>query len=149
MDDEPSKEALELVKRIRALDFGEHTYSDAQAADEINSFAAAAVERERERAVLDYDAVLGERDKFIVSQGLFMDFVAQLPKDAPRRSMFVEARNAALEEAARLVDETQEAVRNTTDDDGGRYLNPRRYGNLIGLAYSAGIRALKTETPNG
>src|SRR6185437_14358720 len=131
MADEPSKEALEASRQIISIIdscAGDVFLLAPHIAVILTDFAAAAVERERERAVLDYDAVLGERDKFIVGRGLFMDFVAQLPKDAPRRSMFVEARNAALEEAAKYC-EIFEAKH-------------------AGAFFAKDIRALKTETPN-
>ncbi len=52
-------------------------------------------------------------------------------------------RNEILEEAARVVEEGQET--HTTNANGDSYhLSPRRKGNLAGLAYAEGIRALKT-----
>lgn len=51
------------------------------------------------------------------------------------------ARQAALDEAARLVETQQEAHHSSADHD-DYYLGPRRHNNLAGLAYAAGIRSL-------
>ena len=51
-----------------------------------------------------------------------------------------EARKAALEEAARLVETQQEAIRET-DEGTERYTSPRWEGNRAGLAFATAIRA--------
>jgi hypothetical protein len=51
-------------------------------------------------------------------------------------------RDAILEEAAKLVEENQEAHRSTGEGDWD-YIAPRSHGNRIGLAYAAAIRGLK------
>jgi hypothetical protein len=67
---------------------------------------------------------------------------AQPAADAPT------ARNAALEEAARLIETTRET---TTIEGGGetqRHLTPRKAaGDLTGTTWAAGIRALKSAEP--
>lgn len=57
------------------------------------------------------------------------------------------ARRDALEEAARVIEQGQETF-NAGSLPEGRSLSPRRSGNLSGLAYAEGIRALiPTPTP--
>ena len=57
----------------------------------------------------------------------------------------VDARDAALEEAARLIETTRET---TTIEGGGgetqRHLTPRKTHDLTGMTWAAGIRALKS-----
>ena len=52
------------------------------------------------------------------------------------------ARDAALEEAAKVVDEGQETFSSGNGPD-RRHLTPRKSGNLAGLSYADAIRALK------
>lgn len=56
-------------------------------------------------------------------------------------------RDAVIEECAKLVEATQETI---TEGVSGslRYLTPRKNGNLLGLAFADGIRALKS-SPSG
>ncbi len=56
----------------------------------------------------------------------------------------VAGRRGGIEEAAHLIESTQETTSNTDD---GNYLSPRSHGNLVGLSYVAGIRALAEKEP--
>lgn len=54
-------------------------------------------------------------------------------------------RDCVLEEAAQLVEQMQETI-SVTRNGSEHHLTPRKNGNLMGLAFAAGIRALKTPT---
>jgi hypothetical protein len=53
-------------------------------------------------------------------------------------------RNDILEEAAKVIENSQETCTQDRGIDPYYHLTPRHRGNLVGLTYVAAIRALKT-----
>jgi hypothetical protein len=66
---------------------------------------------------------------------------AALRAQSDAQTLAHNARREAIEEAAKFVEQHQETIRETSNGS-ERYLSPRKVGNLMGVAYVDGLRAL-------
>lgn len=139
--------ASDIVQRLRkGITDGSHlrwtvTPDHLEAADEIELLRIALLSQERE--ALGYLKAVGSLQAEIESNALR---IAELEADVTRYQGLLDAaiddynnaRNTALEEAAKLIDE-----KIIKDTSAGKTLSERQDGNRDGLHYAAAIRALK------